>query len=446
MRILLTGAAVLALSAFAASPAAAQEANDPIGAEIRKDMPSLMAIYADLHANPELSFMEVRSAGILAAEARKLGFKVTEKVGGTGIVAVMENGPGPVVLLRADMDGLPVIEQTGLPGASKIRVTTKEGVETGVMHACGHDTHMTAWVGVARRMAANKDKWSGTLVMIGQPAEERGAGARMMLEDGLYTRFPKPQYALAFHDAAQFPAGQIGYTPGYALANVDSVDILVKGVGGHGAYPQTTKHPIVLASRIVGALQTLVSREISPLDSAVVTVGSFHSGAKHNIISDEAKLQLTVRSYSDEVRNHLLDGIARIAKGEAIAAGMPDDKMPVVTVQRDEYTPATFNTVDFTEEMAAFLKTQFGEARVTKMPPVMGGEDFSRFSRDANKDVKSLIIWVGGVPRAEYDAAQKAGKSLPSLHSPFWAPEADTVISTATEALTGMAIRLMGKK
>lgn len=446
MRILLAGVAALALSAAGAVSAAAQTADPAIQAEIKKDMPSLMAIYADLHANPELSFMEVRSAGIMAAEARKLGFKVTEKVGGTGIVAVMENGPGPVVLLRADMDGLPVIEQTGLPGASKVRVTTKEGVETGVMHACGHDTHMTAWVGVARRMAANKDKWSGTLVMIGQPAEERGAGARMMLEDGLYTRFPKPQYALAFHDAAQFPAGQIGYTPGYALANVDSVDILVKGVGGHGAYPQTTKDPIVLASRIVGALQTLVSREISPLDSAVVTVGSFHAGAKHNIISDEAKLQLTVRSYSDEVRNHLLDGIARIAKGEAIAAGMPDDKMPVVSVQKDEYTPATFNTVDFTEDMAAFLKTQFGEARVTKMPPVMGGEDFSRYSRDANKDVKSLIIWVGGVPRAEYDAAQKAGKSLPSLHSPFWAPEADTVIETATEALTGMAMKLMGKK
>jgi len=446
MRILLAGVAALALSAVGAVSAAAQTADPAIQAEIKKDMPSLMAIYADLHANPELSFMEVRSAGIMAAEARKLGFKVTEKVGGTGIVAVMENGPGPVVLLRADMDGLPVIEQTGLPGASKVRVTTKEGVETGVMHACGHDTHMTAWVGVARRMAANKDKWSGTLVMIGQPAEERGAGARMMLEDGLYTRFPKPQYALAFHDAAQFPAGQIGYTPGYALANVDSVDILVKGIGGHGAYPQTTKDPIVLASRIVGALQTLVSREISPLDSAVVTVGSFHAGAKHNIISDEARLQLTVRSYSDEVRNHLLDGIARIAKGEAIAAGMPDDKMPVVSVQKDEYTPATFNTVDFTEDMAAFLKTQFGEARVTKMPPVMGGEDFSRYSRDANKDVKSLIIWVGGVPRAEYDAAQKAGKSLPSLHSPFWAPEADTVISTATEALTGMAMKLMGKK
>lgn len=445
MRTLWTGAAALALSTLAALPAAAQATDSAIGAEIKQDMPSLMAIYRDLHTNPELSFMEVRSAGILAAEARKLGFKVTEKVGGTGVVAVMENGPGPVVLVRADMDGLPVIEQTGLPGASKVRVTTKEGVETGVMHACGHDTHMTAWIGVARRMAANKGKWSGTLVMVGQPAEERGAGARMMLEDGLYTRFPKPQYALAFHDAAQFPAGQIGYTAGYALANVDSVDVLVKGVGGHGAYPQTTKDPIVLASRIVGALQTLVSREISPLDSAVVTVGSFHAGAKHNIISDEARLQLTVRSYTDEVRGHLLDGIARIAKGEAIAAGMPEDRMPVVSVQKDEYTPATYNTPEFTEEMAGFLKTQFGEARLTAMQPVMGGEDFGRFSREPNKDVKSLIIWVGGVPHAEYDAAKKEGRTLPSLHSPFWAPEADTVISTATEALTGMAMKLMPK-
>ena len=436
MRILWTGAAALAL----AMPAAAQT----LGGEVERQMPSLMAIYQDLHTHPELSFMEVRSAGILAAEARKLGFKVTERVGGTGIVAVMENGPGPVVMVRADMDGLPVTEQTGLPGASKVRVTTKEGVETGVMHACGHDTHMAAWIGVARLMAANKAKWSGTLVMIGQPAEERGAGARMMLEDGLYTRFPKPEYVLAFHDAAQFPAGKIGYTPGYALANVDSVDILVKGVGGHGAYPQATKDPIVLASRIVGALQTLVSREISPLDSAVVTVGSFHAGAKHNIISDEARLQLTVRSYSDTVREHLLDGIARIAKGEAIAAGIPEDRMPVVTVQRDEYTPATFNTPEFTEEMAAFLKTSFGDDRVVQMPPVMGGEDFSRFGRE-DKSIKSLIVWVGGVPHAEYDAAKKEGRTLPSLHSPFWAPDAPAVISTATEALTAMTMKLMGK-
>ena len=437
MRIWWTGVAALALS----MPAAAQE----LAPEVQKQMPSLLKIYRDLHANPELSFMEVRSAGILAAEARKLGFKVTEKVGGTGVVAVLENGPGPVVLVRADMDALPVIEQTGLPGASKVRVTTKEGVETGVMHACGHDTHMTAWIGTARLMAANRDNWSGTLVMIGQPAEERGAGARMMLADGLYTRFPRPQYALAFHDAAQFPAGMIGYTPGYALANVDSVDILVKGLGGHGAYPQATKDPIVLASRIVTTLQTLVSREISPLDSAVVTVGSFHGGAKHNIIPDEARLQLTVRSYTDEVRAKLLDGIARIAKGEAIAAGMPEDKMPVVTVEKDEFTPAMFNTVDFTNEMAGFLKTRFGEKRVVQLPPVMGGEDFSRFSREENKDIKSLIIWVGGVPQAEYDAAKKEGRTLPSLHSPFWAPDAPVVISTATEALTAMAMKLMPK-
>ncbi|UKK84563.1 amidohydrolase [Sphingopyxis sp. BSN-002] len=437
MRILWTGVAALAL----AMPVSAQD----LDGEVQKQMPSLMNIYKDLHANPELSFMEVRSAGILAAEARKLGFEVTEKVGGTGVVAVLKNGAGPVVLVRADMDGLPVVEQTGLPGASKVRVTTKEGVETGVMHACGHDTHMTAWVGVARLMAANKDKWSGTLVMIGQPAEERGAGARMMLADGLYTRFPRPQYAIAFHDAAGFPAGMIGYTPGYALANVDSVDILVKGLGGHGAYPQATKDPIVLASRIVTSLQTLVSREISPLDSAVVTVGSFHAGAKHNIIPDEARLQLTVRSYTDEVRAKLLDGIARIAKGEAIAAGIPEDRMPVVTVEKDEFTPAMFNTVDFTNEMAGFLKTRFGEKRVMQLPPVMGGEDFSRFSREENKDIKSLIIWVGGVPQAEFDAAKKEGRTLPSLHSPFWAPDAPVVISTATEALTAMAMKLMPK-
>ena len=431
---------LLAAAMTLPSPASAAALSDAI----RADMPQLMALYRDLHQHPELSMQEVRTPGLLAPEMKKLGFQVTEKVGQTGIVAVMKNGPGPVVMVRADMDGLPVTEQTGLPGASKVRVTTKEGVETGGMHACGHDTHMTAWIGVARLMAANKAKWSGTLVMIGQPAEERGAGARMMLADGLYTRFPKPEYVLAFHDAAQFPAGKIGYTPGYALANVDSVDISVKGVGGHGAYPQTTKDPIVLASRIVGALQTLVSREISPLDSAVVTVGSFHAGAKHNTISDEAKLQLTVRSYSDEVRDHLLDGIARIAKGEAIAAGMPDDKMPVMTVQKDEYTPATFNTPEFTEEMAAFLKTSFGNDRVVQMPPVMGGEDFSRYYL-ADKSIQSLIFWVGGVPKAAWDASGGDTTKLPSLHSPFWAPDAGAVIATATEAMTEGALDILAK-
>ncbi|MBU0869307.1 MAG: amidohydrolase, partial [Alphaproteobacteria bacterium] len=350
-------AAILAVASFTsiaiaqtdpATPptAPAETPQSAIGATIAKDMEGLMALYRDLHANPELSEQEVNTAAKLAKRLKALKFDVTDKVGGTGVVAVMKNGSGPVLLIRADMDALPVVEQTGLPFASKVRTKTPEGVETGVMHACGHDTHMTAFIETAKLLAAAKDEWKGTLVMILQPAEEVGRGARLMLEDGLYTRFPKPTHAIAFHDAANLEAGKIGYTPGYALANVDSVDILVRGVGGHGAYPQTTKDPIVLGSRIVGTLQTLVSREQEPSDPAVVTVGSFQGGAKHNIIPDEAKLLLTIRSYSDETRARLIDGIKRISRGEAIAAGVPDDRMPVVTV-KDEFTPSTYNPPEF---------------------------------------------------------------------------------------------------
>ncbi len=435
----LLGAAVLV--ALTAMPAQA----DDVRKAVEIDMPSLMDLYRDLHANPELSFQEFRTSAKLAAEARRLGFAVTEKVGQTGVVAVMKNGPGPVVMIRADMDGLPVIEQTGLPYASKAKGVSKTGLETGVMHACGHDTHMSAWVGTARQLAANKDKWSGTLVMILQPAEEIGSGARAMLADGLYTRFPKPKYVIGFHDAAQFPAGAIGYSSGFALANVDSVDIKVKGVGGHGAYPQTTKDPIVLASRIVGSLQTLVSREVDPQDAAVVTVGSIHGGAKHNIISDEVTMLLTVRSYSDETRKLLLDGIRRIAKGEAISAGMPDDRMPEVVIAENEFTPATYNTPELTARMASLFKQRFGEKRVISTPPVMGGEDFSEFYRADKANIESLIFWVGGVPQDQYDAALKGGKTLPSLHSPYWAPDAEKVILTATEAMTSAAMDLMKK-
>jgi hippurate hydrolase len=286
---------LLALVAFA-SPAAA----DPLADQVRQDLPALMALYRDLHANPELSMQETRSAAKLAAEARKLGFQVTTGVGRTGVVAVMKNGPGPVLLMRADMDALPVAEQTGLPFASKVKATSVSGTESGVMHACGHDTHMTGWLGTARRLAAMKSQWSGTLVMILQPAEETGEGAKAMLDDGLFTRFPKPTHALAWHDSASLPAGVLGITVGPAFANVDSVDIAVKGVGGHGAVPQNTRDPIVLASRIVGTLQTLVSRELDPQDAAVVTVGSFQGGTKHNIISDQATLLLTVRSYNQK--------------------------------------------------------------------------------------------------------------------------------------------------
>jgi hippurate hydrolase len=434
----------LGAAALAAVVAVSAQAQDTRKA-IEIDMPSLMEIYRDLHANPELSFQEFRTSAKLAAEAKRLGFNVTEKVGQTGVVAVLKNGPGPVVMLRADMDALPVIEQTGLPYASKVKGVSKSGLETGVMHACGHDTHMTAWVGTARQLVASKDKWSGTLVMILQPAEEIGSGARAMLKDGLYTRFPKPKYVIGFHDAAQFPAGAIGYSSGFALANVDSVDIKVKGVGGHGAYPHTAKDPIVLASRIVGSLQTLVSREVDPQDAAVVTVGSIHGGAKHNIISDEVTMLLTVRSYADDTRKLLLDGIRRIAKGEAIAAGMPEDKMPEVTIADNEFTPATYNTPELTARMAALFKTRFGESRVISTPPVMGGEDFSEFYRADKENVESLIFWVGGVPQAQYDAAMKNKTPLPSLHSPFWAPDADKVIATATEAMTAAAMELMKK-
>jgi amidohydrolase len=438
MKIRSTAAAAV-LSVLAA-PAQADALRDAVAG----DMPSLMALYRDLHANPELSMQEVATAAKLAAEARKLGFQVTTGVGKTGVVAVMRNGPGPVLLIRADMDALPVEEQTGLPFASKKRATSRAGVESGVMHACGHDTHMSSWVGAARRLAAMKSLWSGTLVMILQPGEETGEGARAMLADGLFTRFPKPTHALAFHDAAALPAGMIGYTPGYALANVDSVDMLVKGVGGHGAYPQTTKDPIVLAARIVTSLQTLVSREADPQDPAVVTVGSFHAGAKHNIIPDEATLLITVRSYTDETRKLLLDGIRRIARGEAIAAGLPEDRMPVVTIREQEYTPATFNTPKLTADTAALLASRFGDGRVRKVPAVMGGEDFGRY-HVADKSNESLIFWVGGTPLAQWQAAGGDPAKLPSLHSPKWAPDAEAVISTATEAMVTAALGVLGK-
>ena len=426
------------LAAAMATPAAADELRDDLAADMRE----LMALYRDLHANPELSFEEHETAAKLATIARDLGFEVTEGVGRTGVVAVMKNGAGPVVMLRADMDGLPVEEQTGLPYASTRTATPASGVTSGVMHACGHDTHMAAWAGAARLLSERRDEWSGTLVMIAQPAEELGEGAVAMLEDGLFTRFPKPDYVLAFHDAAQFPAGMIGYSPGFALANVDSVDVVVKGVGGHGAYPHTAKDPVVLAAEIITRLQTLVSREISPLDPAVVTVGSIQAGTKHNIISDRAHLQLTVRSYSDETRAALLDGIARIAKGEAIAAGLPEALHPEVTVA-DPYTPSTFNDPEFTARVMTGLRERFGEDRVMQVPSVMGGEDFGQFRRAAPEDVESLIFWVGGVPMEQWERAQAGEEALPSLHSPFWAPDAEAVIATAAEALAGTSLRLM---
>ena len=450
MRYALT--AIMAAASFStivsaqtpSAPPPAAATSSGIAAAIAGDMDDLMALYRDLHANPELSEQEEATAAKLARRLKAMKFQVTEKVGGTGVVAVMKNGGGPVLLIRADMDALPVTEQTGLPFASKVRTKTADGLETGVMHACGHDTHMTAFIATARLLSSMKDRWKGTLVMVLQPAEEVGRGARHMLEDGLYTRFPRPTHALAFHDAANIEAGKIGYTPGYALANVDSVDIVVRGTGGHGAYPQAARDPIVLGARIVTALQTLVSREQDPLDPAVVTVGSFVGGAKHNIIPDEAKLLLTVRSYSDETREKLIRGIERIARGEAIAAGIPDDRMPLVTV-KDEFTPSAYNPPAFAGEMAALLKAHFPQGMVNEVKPSMGGEDFGRYYR-ADKSINSFIFWVGGVPAEQMAKAAAGQLNLPSLHSPFWAPEADKVIATASEAMTVMALNILKRE
>lgn len=428
------------LAITATTPTTAASLSDSIQA----DLPQLMALYRDLHANPELSMQEVRTPAKLAPEMKKLGFEVTEHVGKTGVVAVMKNGPGPVLMLRADMDALPVKEQTGLPFASKVMGKLPDGTETPVMHACGHDTHVTSFLGTARRLVAMRDQWSGTLVMILQSGEETGEGARAMLADGLYTRFPKPNYVFAFHDSANLPAGVIGITPGYTTANVDNVDIIVRGVGGHGAAPQATKDPIVLASRIVLTLQTLVSREKNPLEPAVVTVGSFQGGSKNNVIPDEAKLQLTVRSYKPEVRKLLLDGIQRIARGEAIAAGLPDDRMPVVTIREEQHTPATFNTEKLSNRALELFRGHFGAERTAILPPLMVGEDVGRYWLN-DQSIAGTLFWVGGVPKAKWNAVNGDTSKLPSLHSPFWAPEAETVISTATEAMTIAALDVLKK-
>ncbi|MCJ9427460.1 amidohydrolase [Kordiimonas marina] len=440
MKKFLMGCSAALMMTAAASVGA--HADDTLMKAIDGDYPYLKSLYVHLHETPELSLHEKNTSARIAKELREVGFDVTDHFGGYGVVGVMKNGDGPTILIRTDMDALPVTEETGLPYASKVTTKDDGGNTVGVMHACGHDIHMTSFVGTARRLAAMKDKWRGTLVMIGQPAEERVKGAEAMLDAGLFTKFPRPDYNLALHDSPALKAGEIGMTPGYALANVDSVDIEIHGIGGHGAYPHTTKDPVVLGSYIVVALQTLVSRETSPLQPAVVTVGSFHAGTKHNIISDHAHLQLTVRSYDDKVRTNLLAGIKRIARGEAIAFGLPEKLMPEVTFS--EPTPSTYNDPALTEKIFGALSAKMGKDHVHKIDPVMGAEDFALYGRTDPK-IPSLIFWLGALKPADVDAA-KAGKlKLPSLHSPFFAPEPDKTIRGGVEAMTTAALTLLAK-
>lgn len=437
MRLIVSGLAAM----LAAMPAQA----DPLRDAISADLPYLQSLYVELHKSPELSFQEAKSAARMAAELKKAGFKeVTTGVGGHGVVGVLKNGDGPTLLIRADMDALPVKEQTGLPYASTVVTKDETGAEVPVMHACGHDIHMSAWVGTARRLVALKDQWRGTLVMIAQPAEERGGGAKAMLEDGLYARFPKPTHAVALHVNAAIPAGSVGVHSGFAMANVDSVDVTVRGVGGHGAYPHTTRDPVVLAAHIVTALQTLVSRNNNPANPAVVTVGSIHGGTKHNIIPDTVKLELTVRSYGDDVRESLLTGIKRIAEGQAAAFGIPQEQWPVVEV-KNEYTPSVFNTDAQATRLQDVFKARFGEERVVQTSAVMGGEDFSRYWRE-DRSIESTLFWLGAVKQSTWDEAQKTGKPLPSLHSPFFAPDPQPVLTTGIEAMTSAALSVLGTK
>jgi hippurate hydrolase len=430
-----------ALAGLLALPAAS--APPRVLAPLEGIYPDLEALYIDLHQNPELSLHEEKTSAKLALRLRALGYQVTDRVGGFGVVAVLKNGKGPTVLVRGDMDALPLEEKTGLPYASKVKTKNDEGVEVSVMHACGHDVHMTSLIGAATLLAKGKSLWRGTLVLVAQPAEEGGDGALSMLKDGLLTRFPKPDYAISLHDLPLLPAGKVGVTSGNALAMVDSVDVTIYGRGGHGSRPEATVDPIVIAARAVLALQTIVSRENSPFDPAVVTVGSIHGGTKSNIIPDEVKLQITVRSYKEEVRNRLLAAIARIVKAEALAAGAP--KEPSVVVDEAGRGHATYNDPALTRRVSDAFAAAFGKANVVEAQPIMGGEDFGEIG-DAAK-IPYVMFWVGGTEPGTFAAAEAQGNlfKLPYLHSSLWAPDRVPTLKTGTAALTIGTLALLGK-
>ncbi|MFC7048403.1 amidohydrolase [Emcibacter nanhaiensis] len=431
------GMTMLASTAFA---------GEDLSKTIAKDYDSyLKDLFVHFHKNPELSLTETKTAARLAKELRAEGFEVTEGVGGTGIVAIMKNGDGPLVMMRADMDGLPVEEKSGLPYASK--ATQKDPI-TGnmvpVMHACGHDVHITSLVGTARRMNAMKDQWSGTLMLIGQPAEERIMGARNMMADHLWDRFGTPDYALAFHVSANDEAGVINVSEGSPYAGSDSVDIIVHGIGTHGAHPHAGKDPIVIGAEIVMALQTLVSRELPPRWPGVVTVGSFHAGTKHNIISDEAHLQLTVRNTSPETRKILLDGIKRIAVNIGRANGLPEDLLPEVIYSK-ESTPPTVNDAALARRLKTVWKAGMGEDAVVDIPTKgMGAEDFPFFTTDPK--IKSVYFAVGGTPKETFEKARKGGPAVPSHHSPLFKVAPEPSITAGVEATVLALLELMPKK
>ncbi|RUL87714.1 amidohydrolase [Tautonia sociabilis] len=404
---------------------------------LNAELDGLLGLYRHLHSHPELSYHEEETARRIAAELKEAGVdEVATGIGGFGVVGVIRNGQGATVLVRTDLDALPVVEETGLPFASTVRTSDDAGETVGVMHACGHDVHMTCFVGSARWLSSHRDSWSGTVVLVGQPAEERVGGAKAMLEDGLYERFPRPDFALALHVASDVPAGVVAYCPGPALASVSSVDITVRGKGGHGAYPHRTVDPIVLASSLVMELQTIVSREVAPTDPAVLTVGSIHGGSKHNIIPPEVALQLTLRSYSSEVMDQLIDGIRRRSIALAEAHQAPE---PTITI--GDSTPPTVNDDALVSRVVPAIGEALGPENVVPAEPVMGAEDFGLFSLDGA--IPSFMFWLGAVPPDRYQEAKDGGAPLPSLHSPLFAPDATSAIPTGIRAMTAALVELL---
>jgi hippurate hydrolase len=430
---------ILASALLAAPAAAAPDIKAAVKADYDKQ---LGALFDWFHRNPELSFKEVNTAARMAKELRAVpGIAVTEKVGGTGVVGVMKNGVGPTVLVRADMDGLPVEEKSGLPNASKARQVGIDGVESPVMHACGHDVHITSMVGTAKRLAAMKDQWKGTVVFVVQPAEERVGGARAMIQDGLYTRFPKPDYALAFHVGANLPTGKVTASEGIQYSSADSVDIIVHGVGAHGASPDSGKDPVYIGSQIVVAMQGIIGRDREPLRPGVITVGAFHAGTKHNIISDRAHLQLTVRANDEETRAKLLSSIRRVADGIARANGVPENKLPEVKVS--EGTPTTINDRGLANRLNATLTRELGAgAFVPYVQTGMGAEDFAYFV-EPKHGVKGYYFAVGGTPQAAFDAEKAGGPPVPSHHSPLFKIDPEPSVRVGAEAMTIAVLDLL---
>ncbi len=438
----------LLAACFGAASIAASSA-DPIDAAVKHELPSLLAFYKERHAAPELSHYEVASAAAVAKELRAAGFQVTENVGkyldptfeGHGVVAVLKNGKGPTLLIRSDLDALPVQEKTGLPYASSVHFKLPGGQEFPVMHACGHDIHMSSLVGTARVLAALRKSWRGKLILIGQPAEETIDGASAMVRDGLYERFGKPDFALALHDWSDLPAGKVGMTSGFAMAMSTNLDITVRGIGGHGSRPEKTKDPIVLSAEIVVALQTIVSREISPFDQAVVTVGTIHGGTKRNIIPDEVKLEINIRTYQESVRKQILASVERIARGQAAAAGVPAVRMPIVTLLENEFAPALYNDPKIAARIGPAIKREIGADNVLELPPVMGSEDFGQFGLD--EKIPVFMFRVGAVDPVRFAEAQRTGALLPSLHSSTFQPLPEPTIETGVRAMVASALELL---